>query len=188
MADTGTAEQETADLVGSNLTLAREISRRLHFVYRWVAEDDIRGYAYLGLVLAAKRFDEGRGVPFKRFASYKAAMLAVDEMRRDGLLRRRGAKKRAEAPLTGDFHDPRGGHPFDRAEAREFCASLLAKLKADERRLVLLYYADQLTFAEIAGVFRISESAVSLRHKAVLRKLRKLAMGKNGTYVGKGGL
>ena len=38
-----------------------------------------------------------------------------------------------------------------------------------------MYYSKHMTFREIAQVFEISESSVCLRHKALIRRLRRLA-------------
>ena len=58
---------------------------------------------------------------------------------------------------------------------REPCTVLLTGLGDSDRRLMLMYYADGMTFREVAEVFGVSESAVCLRHKAILGRLRKIA-------------
>lgn len=169
-------EGSRASLAADHIALARGIASRLHRSYTWIALDDLRGYAYLGLALAAQAYKADRGVPFDCFASRKGMFLAIDEMRKDGVVRRRRAKMPVTIePMVGDVPDPRGDGGRDAMETRDLCTVLLDKLHADDRRLLMLYYADSLTFRQIARVFGISESAVCLRHKMLLNKLRTLA-------------
>ena len=163
-------------LAAAHVGLSGRIAGRLHRSYNWVCLDDLRSYAYLGLALAAEAYEADRGVPFERFAWRKGMFLAIDEMRKTGVLKRRRAKRSVlTTPITGELRDPKGGTAQDRLEIRDLCASLLGKLSASGRRLLMLYYADHMTFKEIAGVLRVSESTVCLRHKALIRKLRKIA-------------
>ena len=78
--------------------MVTRIAARLHRWYEWVPVNDLESYAYLGLAMAAKIYQPDRGVPFENFASRKAMYLAIDEMRKDGVLKRRGA---APAPSMG---------------------------------------------------------------------------------------
>jgi RNA polymerase sigma factor (sigma-70 family) len=165
-----------ADLVSRHLSLAGGIASRLHRWYSWVGLDDLKSYAYLGLTLAARTYCSRRGTSFADFASRKAMFLAIDEMRKDGVIRRRRAKATpTTTSLTGRIADPGAGEAYERLERRDTCAALLGKLRAEDRQLLIMYYGQELTFKEIAKVFEISESAVCLRHKALLGRLRKLA-------------
>ena len=169
------------DPLTENLPLARGISVRMKKLYWWVELDELYGYALLGLTMAAGAFDPARGVPFANFAWQKAMFWAIDEMRKDGLLRRRNARPRPRTvPLSrlsvkGELPDGRSDRTRSRMEARDLCAALLVRLPKRERRLILMYYADSLTFRQIGQVLGISESRACLLHQAVLRKLRRLA-------------
>ncbi len=163
-------------LAVENLPLANRIASRLHRWYSWVALDDLRSYAYLGLALAERNYESDRGVPFAQFAWRKGMFLAIDEMRKDGVLtRRRTTPGPTFTALTPELLDPGACDRQDEMERRDLCSSLLGKLRQQDRHLLTMYYGDQLTFREIAKVFKISESAVCLRHKALLKRLRKLA-------------
>ena len=176
MVSTNKTEASRSSLAADHIGLSRMIASRLHRSYHWVCLDDLQGYAFLGVALAAKAYEADRGVPFDRFASCKGMFLAIDEMRKDGVLQRRRAKRSVTTtPISGEIRDPKGDRAARGMETRDLCAALLGKLKAADRRLLMLYYGDQLTFKEIAGVLQISESGVCLRHKALIRKLRKLA-------------
>jgi RNA polymerase sigma factor (sigma-70 family) len=170
------ADQKRAlsELAGEAVTMANQIASRLHRSYGWVGVDDLRSYAYLGLVLAEKAYDPTMGVPFVKYAWRKAAFLAIDEMRKDGTVCRKNSHQLRCAPLTFETADPQGEDVFDRVDTNDLYDSLMDQLRDSERELLAMYYADGMTFKEISEIFGISESAACLRHKATIRKLRGL--------------
>ena len=85
--DRGNAPRGPA-LAKDHIGLAGEISARLQRRYNWLAPDDVYSYALLGLTIAADAYDPERNVPFVQFAARKAMFWAIDEMRKDRLLRR----------------------------------------------------------------------------------------------------
>ncbi len=166
------------------LRIARLVAARLTRRYRWVDRDDLDSYAYLGVRLAERHYDPLRGIDFAKFASFKGQYLAIDEMRKDGLLRRMGDSRPgiSNGPVAEDLPDASSDQSCHRLEARELCASLLKSLEGDDRRLMLMYYTDEMTFREIASVMGISESAVCLRHKSILGKLQRLVASQGLTH------
>ena len=58
-------------------------------------------------------------------------------------------------------------------EIREFCSELLRKINKQDRELLLLIYAERMTYKEISAVYHISESAICLRYKSLMQRLRK---------------
>ncbi|MDY6914148.1 MAG: sigma-70 family RNA polymerase sigma factor [Planctomycetota bacterium] len=162
--------------INENLSLVRAIAVRLRRWYGWLDMGDLHSYAYLGLAMAAKRYQPDRGIAFRSFASQKGMFLAIDQMRKDGVVRRRGGKVgMMPASLGFDIPDPQAAKCRRAIETRDICRTLLAGLRKQDRRLLIMYYAEQLTFKEIARVFDISESAVCLRHKSIMRNLRHRA-------------
>lgn len=168
-------EVESNDLARENAFLTGRIAAKLYQTYGWVGLDDLHSYAYLGLALAAKNFNPDRGVPFPYYAVQKAAYLAVDEMRKDGVLSRRKKQsvKFTASELLPEVLDPQAQDVFHDVEKRDTCRMLLGKCNSADRQLLIMYYAQGMTFKEIAEVLEISESAVCLRHKSLLDKLRK---------------
>lgn len=176
-------------LLDEHLPIARQIAARLKRRYTWVQMEDLYSYSLLGLTKAANAFDDARGVPFPNFASQKGMFWAIDEMRKDSVLRRRSSANMPRVlpfteaagnadpddgwtPEVVDGHAPR---TREKLEARDLCTTLLCKLRKQDRDLLTMYYADHMTFREIAAVFDISESSVCLRHKALIKKLRRMA-------------
>ncbi len=157
------------------LPLAHKIAGRLGRRYNWVPREDLGSYAFLGLSRAAEVYCSDRGVPFANFAMFKGTYYAVDEMRKDGVLRRKDSPGKQVKPLLPDVVDPRCETARRRMEIRDQTSALVRHLAPRDQRLLMLYYGKGMTFREIAEVFDISESAVCMRHKALLRRLRRLA-------------
>lgn len=171
----------------ANWPLSMLVARRLKRRYPWVELDDLLGYAALGLAGAAEQYQPGRGIDFRQYVILKASYLAVDEMRRTQVLRRRGrpggkvpvslGRSFGEDGASQEPHDPTAEAAMRQLEARDFCAAVLRRLRGQERRLLMMYYFDKLTFREIADVLKISECAVCLRHKSILARIRRYVAG-----------
>lgn len=74
---------------------------------------------------------------------------------------------------TWDVHDPNSEDPGVKV-SREILTEHLAKGLAREERLVLvLYYFENMTMADIGAVLDLSESRVSQIHKEILMRLRQ---------------
>ncbi len=174
-----------ARLAEEHLPLAATITQRLQRRYPWIDSEDLYGYALLGLTQAARSFCGDRGVSFAGYARVKGGFLAVDAMRQDGLLRRADAATTpatlcwsqyiSDGPEGGacevlDEQSACGHHTVD---VHDLVASILGSLDPDDRRLLLMYYADGMTFREIGQVYHLADSTICLRHKALLRRLRR---------------
>jgi RNA polymerase sigma factor for flagellar operon FliA len=70
--------------------IARQLIRELG---RSVELDDLRAMGHQGLLEAARRFDEGRGVSFRRFANYRVRGAMLDGVRKSAPLPRRAHEK-----------------------------------------------------------------------------------------------
>ncbi len=65
-------------------------------------------------------------------------------------------------------------HRLDLQKLRE----AMQQLNDEERRLIEMYYWDEMTMQEIADVFGISKMAVSKRHQKILDKMRVTVIGR----------
>ncbi len=73
-----------------------------------------------------------------------------------------------------DVRDPHQNDP-SAALARESLAEFITRgLSRDQRMVILMYYYEELTMAEIGAVLGLSESRVCQIHKEVLSQLRRL--------------
>jgi len=173
------------------LSIARGVASRLRRRYRWLPPDDLYSYALFGLVRAARSYDPQRSVPFAIYAASKALFAAIDEMRKDHVLTRVGIKARpnsvsldsilvADQKIWWHLCDRTAQKQWSLLEAREWCETMLGKLDASDRQLIMLRYADDMTFRQIGKFMGLSESTVSLRHSALIMRFRRLA-GKVGS-------
>ncbi len=83
-----------------------------------------------------------------------------------------GNRQSDGASHTWDIRDPRSEDPAQKV-SRTLLTDYLAKgLAREERLVVLLYYFEEMTMAEIGAVLDLSESRVSQIHKEILQRLR----------------
>jgi len=76
---------------------------------------------------------------------------------------------------TIDLYNEDSSHPTSRLEAEEFKNSLaeaISSLPEKERKIITLYYFEELTYKEIGAVLSISESRVSQLHTKAILKLK----------------
>jgi hypothetical protein len=168
---------------------ARPLPRVLSIVrclknrYTWADMKRLPGTTIPGPVLAARTNNPDLGVSFAGLAGGKAMFLAIDRMPRDrgGS---RASRRRWPIVSTGGRDGAEGKGPafgtvgrrsdgvLAQAEARDALGCAFAGLALEDRRLLLLHYAEGLTFLEISYVLGCSASAVSLRHARILETLR----------------
>ncbi|MCR4962077.1 MAG: FliA/WhiG family RNA polymerase sigma factor [Lachnospiraceae bacterium] len=83
-----------------------------------------------------------------------------------------------EKNLTAHFDSPE--ESIEKAELKEQLAKSLELLTEKERKVILLYYYEELTLKEISYVLEVSESRVSQLHTRALQKMKD----KLGKYMG----
>ena len=69
---------------------------------------------------------------------------------------------------------------MERDELKKMLAQALELLTEKERKVILLYYYEDLTLKEISNILEVSESRISQLHTRALQKMR----GKMGDYIG----
>lgn len=107
-----------------------------------------------------------RCVELRRIGTVTVVSLQVD-----------GSEHLAERAGLGDaIADPQAIDPMDRAARKEELTALVqevALLGDRKRRVIALYYRDELTFREIARVLGVSESRACQIHRSALQGLRE---------------
>jgi RNA polymerase sigma factor (sigma-70 family) len=149
-------------------------------------------------MLAAGAYRSETGVPFEQFVRGKGMYVAIDAMREDRVLSRNklhgspmffsySDSGDGESGLLNKIADRRSSDSFQAVDVRDQVRSMLGRLDDEDRQTLLMYYADGLTFKEIARIFNKSESAISIRHKNLLAKLRRMpssTLGQAGGEIG----
>lgn len=88
------------------------------------------------------------------------------------------AAQQGQAPRTWDIADPRQPDPCEMLARQMLRQALTRGLSRDERLVLLLYYCEDLTMAEIGAALNLSESRVSQIHKKLLQQLREQQRGR----------
>jgi RNA polymerase sigma factor for flagellar operon FliA len=81
----------------------------------------------------------------------------------------------ASTALAATLHDPHAVDPQGRVERRELRAALaaaIARLPERERTIIVLYYLEGMTLAQIGDILRVTESRVSQLHTRAVLALR----------------
>ena len=151
-----------------------------------VALDDRVGAGSLGLIDAVKRFDPARAPSFSAYAELRIRGAMLDHLRALDWLPRglRASVKRGESDAAVVSIDDRTGLGCDafatslpmpstvieQREQRDRLAAAIAELPERTRRVLALYYVDELTLKEVGEVLGVTESRVCQLHgEAVLR-------------------
>lgn len=79
---------------------------------------------------------------------------------------------------TARFESPEEN--VDKKELKQVLENTLALLTEKERKVILLYYYEELTLKEISNVLEVSESRISQLHTRALQKMKD----KMGNYMG----
>lgn len=230
----GLTQAEMTALIEEHLPLVNHVVFQVavHFP-RHVERDELARAGALGLVEAAKRYDEARGVPFNRFAAQRIRGAIIDgvraadwaprsirslarrldqveqqlanhlgrvpslgetaealEMSREELDRLRdrlfrsvvlafdalaGDSEDEELTLIDVLADPSGVEPSDELESRELAAYMrdaVALLPERHRLVVVGYFLEERSSAELARFLGVTESRVSQMRSEALAMLR----------------
>ena len=87
-----------------------------------------------------------------------------------------GAEARVEQSLTADFDQP--DRIVEKQELKELLVKTLETLTEKEKKVIVLYYYEELTLKEISRILEVSESRISQLHTKALQKM-KIRLGCN---------
>lgn len=168
--------EKQRELIENNIGLAKYTAKKFHTMH--LEMDDIYSAAYLGLIKAAEKFDEGRAISFSTFAirvmENEIKMLWRRERKYDTLCY-------LDTPMNtdqgeGTFKDTIPD-PFNRYLWPEQLFDMqrgVIQLKRNERRLLnLLIENPELTQKECAERLNRSQPHVSRLLKGIREKLRQ---------------
>jgi RNA polymerase sigma factor for flagellar operon FliA len=164
--------------VESNLGLVGKIASAMlgRRRRRWVPRERLESDGRMGLIRAAQRFDPANGAKFETFAARHIRGAILDGMRAESFIRTRGLRERGErVPEFGPL-DPamelaaRADCTDDQRDAVRYHTR---DLPPRNRRVMELYYADEMNMKDIAALMKWSESRVSQVHSESIRHLRE---------------
>ena len=148
------------------------------------ARDAARAIADAGSVLTASlgrdptdvEVAERLGMPVKRCVEQRR----IGSMRVVSLEGDAGDDPAAQTGIRDRIADPQLVDPVERMARQEELTTLVrevAMLGDRKRRVIALYYRDELTFREIAGLLGVSESRACQIHRSALHGLRERLTG-----------
>ena len=169
-------EREVARLVEQYIPLVlHQVDRAWLSPRLGLTRDDLVSAGCYGLLLAARRFDPGRGVGFGVFARSHVHGAVLREIN----LAMKAAGLGADETFVGkediepdSLPDEGGDRAIDSAETAQVRELMEYELTERERLIVTLYYYEELTLAEMAAVLDESESTVSRALKGAVERLR----------------
>ena len=161
--------------VTDHLPLARRVALRLAGkLPASVDMDELISAGTEGLLDAATRFEEDRGVPFEAYARARIQGAVLDSLRAGDHLSRGDRRREREAGTASrgafvDFDDcaeqlaQTSEDAFDklsRLEAKRDLVRAIQCLTPREQTILSLYYEQELTYREIGVVLGVTESRV----------------------------
>lgn len=87
-----------------------------------------------------------------------------------------GSEVKMESSLSSQYETPE--KIVEKQELKEILIKTLETLTEKEKRVIILYYYEDLTLKEISSILEVSESRISQLHTKALQKL-KLKLGNN---------
>lgn len=87
-----------------------------------------------------------------------------------------GTETKVEQNLTSDFDRPE--RIYEKQELKSILIQTLESLTEKEKKVIILYYYEELTLKEISRVLEVSESRISQLHTKALQKM-KVKLGNN---------
>jgi RNA polymerase sigma factor (sigma-70 family) len=142
---------------------------------RRVAEEDLTQEIFMKIF---SRLDQYRGdAPFSHWVSRIAVTTCINHLRAQRCrpeLRRADLSEREAEVLDAVMADRSEKSPVDALAARELVETLLARLKPDDRLVLVLFELQQKTIAEVAAATGWSFELVKMRVFRARRKLRRM--------------
>lgn len=181
---------DRTELIENNLNLVYSIARAMRTHLPAVVElEELVADGFVGLTLAAQKFDESYGNQFNTYAGWRVRGAMLDGMRARDVVHRRakwdaedprlGAAVRLDQPIreAGDapLHEiiadsaPAFEDKVENADLTEWLLGVLPPKLADILRWM---YWEDCTLLDVGGYLGVSESRVSQMHHEALHRMR----------------
>ena len=120
---------------------------------------------------------ESLGISEDEYADWQSQMAVTNVVSLDEFI-----EQGTEAPIKDTSHTRVEGpeEALEKEELRKMLAESLELLTEKERKVIVLYYYEELTLKEISNVLEVSEPRVSQLHVRALQKMKS----KLGKYMG----
>lgn len=179
------------ELVSKHLAFATKLTKRFYIQnkYSGVTFDEFQSAAYLGLCLASRRFESGKGAGFKTF-SYRRIRGEMLELLQNRYSRREVSvddlglelesedvmlKKISNEYFRNSKYEITPEQRLSRSELLSYLKFKINKLPEKQRRLLRLRYFEGKNISEISEIFgNINRSWIWKLHDQGIQSLKKL--------------
>ena len=145
----------------------------------YVDEDDIRGCAQLAVVMIQDKFDPTRAFSRRQYLCWKGFYKALDLLREEKSVKRVLTKMPTFVSLEGST--AKGELIINilcckciDSDTRHDVRTAILKLNFEDKVLILEYYYHGTNMKDIGDILGISESAISIRHTRIMKRLREI--------------
>ncbi len=147
---------------------------------QYVDFDDLISYGIFGLIDAIDKFNMDKGVKFETYASLRIRGEIIDNIRRLDWIPNKDVTVADVVQTKADTPDL----SYEKKEVKEILINAINKLTEKEKKVVTLYYFEELTLKEISKVMNVSESRISQIHsKAIVKLQNKLGKYKSILFL-----
>jgi RNA polymerase sigma factor for flagellar operon FliA len=180
----------TIDLIQKNKGLVEYIAKehyRKKNIPNYFEQEDVIGYAYVGLLEALRTFNESKGIKFRTYAKHRIHGAVIDGIWGNSY-KRQIVKETDfyEISLDDLLIDEEFDVPCDEDKVNKIFEKQIIGIIDDyikqnltekERDVILYIYYCELSQNEICELMDISKGRVSQLHKSAIEKIRKDLFG-----------
>lgn len=120
---------------------------------------------------------QGLGISEQEYVEWQSQMKITNVVSLNEFMEQ-GSEVPAENARSAHFDSPE--EVVEKGELKKVLADALELLTEKERRVIELYYFEELTLKEISNILEVSESRISQLHTRALQKMKT----KMGNYIG----
>ena len=135
--------------------------------------------ARCGRTATDEEIAEGLGISGDEYLDWQSQMKITNVVSLNEFLEQ-GSEVPNEASQTKSSQFDSPEQVLERDELKKMLAEALELLTEKERKVILLYYYEELTLKEISSILEVSESRISQLHTRALQKMKV----KMGHYIG----
>lgn len=121
---------------------------------------------------------EGLGISEEELAEWQSQMKITGLVSLNEYLEQGSEVPNEQGKVSSQFHSPEDATLQD--ELKKVLMESLENLTEKEKKVILLYYYEDLTLKEISNVLEVSESRISQLHTKALHKMK----ARLGSYIG----